>query len=432
MVRHSTDSHLLAADDEQDEHTQSNEQEQFHQQNQQNDTNNTHSQPAPKLQQNGSTTENGSRAQTDPTATSSNGAALDPHSRPSIEIQEPTPGAFHGDHPQVTVKKPKVERETAIDILYENERGGFLCGRALFSGQALGFLDVPPWTNAYHKATPSNINTAQVPDPSWEWVWPEWRVNKQKDVDDSGWEYSFAFSRKFSWHKGKWWNSFVRRRAWIRKRIKKNSEDDASTDPHMLSSGYFTVRPASYKSNQSRDSIMSARLSHQPSMSQISDDEIEEEPLKIDNIEDLLKILRHARIDREKLDAVENYLDNASDLDKLQDAMHDIMSLFVFQDSRRKLLGDLMKVHDETTAQVKETNTTELRERSQALKDAIGHADEEVRRLAYWSDIKQMAESGEAKDAVMGNKGWDKSWEGVDQSGGAHPQRDKPEGTNGT
>jgi len=68
-----------------------------------------------------------------------------PALRPSIEIQAPTPEAFH-DAPQVKPKKPEVQRETAIDILYENERGGWLCGRPMFSAAALGGLDPTPWS----------------------------------------------------------------------------------------------------------------------------------------------------------------------------------------------------------------------------------------------------------------------------------------------
>ena len=203
--------------------------------------------------------------------------------------------------------------------------------------------------------------------------------------------------------------------------------EDASTDPHMLNADYFAIRPASYKSHQSRASVASSRLSRS-SMSQIS--AADEKPPDIEHIEDLMETLRLARIDREKLDAVDSYLEHGTDLAKLQDEMHDIMSLFVFQASRRILLSRLMQVHDETTTQLKKTNTTELRERNQALKDAVHHADEEVRKLAYWSDVKQMAESGEAKDAVKGDKGWDESWEGVDQSGASHPVPDnaKPNG----
>jgi hypothetical protein len=68
-------------------------------------------------------------------------------------VIEPTPDAFHGDHPQVKPRKPRVKRETAIDILYENERGGFLCGIPLFSSQALGGLDPPAWSKLFNPQT---------------------------------------------------------------------------------------------------------------------------------------------------------------------------------------------------------------------------------------------------------------------------------------
>lgn len=191
----------------------------------------------------------------------------------------------------------------------------------------------------------------------------------------------------------------------------------------MLNADYFTIRPASHKSPKSRESVTSSRLSRS-STSQMSAADVDEKPADIDNVDDLMRALRQARIDREKLDAVNNYMEHATDLQKLQHEMHEIMSLFVFQQSRRILLGRLMEIHDETTTQMKRTNTSELRERNQALKDAVHHADEEVRKLAYWSDVKQMAESGEAKEAVKGDKGWDESWEGVDQSGGAHPMQE--------
>lgn len=60
-------------------------------------------------------------------------------------------------------RKPE-PRETEIDILYENERGGFLCGSALFSAQALGGLDATPWststsTTPQHKQQPFLLTT---------------------------------------------------------------------------------------------------------------------------------------------------------------------------------------------------------------------------------------------------------------------------------
>ncbi|KAM5352544.1 hypothetical protein ACJ41O_005266 [Fusarium nematophilum] len=421
MTRCSTSSRLLALDDEDEEADRQ----------QQNGQNGQHQGQHKKKQDDGhlttqddSQTEDGNEVHPSSLRLPDGEDLPHPRMRPSIEVQEPTPEAFHGDHPQVMPKKPHIERETAIDILYENERGGFLCGIALFSGQALGGLDPPAWTNAYHKASPTNIHTAQVPDPTWEWAWPEWRINHQEGVDEDGWEYSFHFSKKFSWHRGKWWNSFVRRRAWTRQRIRKRPED-VSTDPHMLNADYFTVRPASYISHRSRESVASIRLASRTSMSQMSAVDTDERPPDIEHIEDLMESLRLARIDREKLDAVNNYLEHGTDLANLQDEMHEIMSLFVFQASRRILLSRLMQIHDEAATQVKKTDTSELRERDQALKDAVHHADEEVRKLAYWSDVKQMAKCGEVKNAVKGEEGWDESWEGVDQSGGAHPPRDE-------
>ncbi|ENH67715.1 Meiotically up-regulated protein 65 protein [Fusarium oxysporum f. sp. cubense race 1] len=331
-----------------------------------------------------------------------------PQTRPSIEVQ--------ANPRRLSWRSSTCEAKEASCRTRDSDR-------SLFSSQALGGLDPPAWTNGYHKASPSNIHNAQVPDPTWEWAWPEWRINHQKGVDEHGWEYSFHFSKKFSWHSGKWWNSFVRRRAWIRKRVRKRPEE-VSADPHMLNTDYFTIRPAPHKSPKSRASVISSRLSRS-SMSQMSAADADEKPADIDNVDDLMRALRHARIDREKLDAVNNYMEHATDLQNLQHEMHEIMSLFVFQQSRRILLSRLMEIHDETTTQMKKTNTSELRERNQALKDAVHHADEEVRKLAYWSDVKQMAESGEAKEAVKEDKGWDESWEGVDQSGGAHPMREK-------
>ena len=57
-----------------------------------------------------------------------------------------TPDVFADPVHRIVPKRPREIRETAIDILYENERGGFLCGVALFSAKALGGLDPPAWS----------------------------------------------------------------------------------------------------------------------------------------------------------------------------------------------------------------------------------------------------------------------------------------------
>ncbi|CAK7220550.1 hypothetical protein SEUCBS140593_004271 [Sporothrix eucalyptigena] len=392
----------------------------------------------------------------------------------------------------------RLEQEAAIDILYENERGGFLCGIALFSRQALGNLDPSPWTNYAHGTSPTDIHTAQVPDPSWEWAWPEWRVNHDEDgfEDEDGWEYSFMFSKYFSWHGPTWYSSFVRRRAWIRKRVKRKTtaamsaaasaiglgEIDSVTDPHLLNPEYFTVIPAAAmrRSSSRTSSRHASRLSlAAPSVAPSSwsggggvvngDEEADDGnddgtclkmPEEIGDADLLMRFLRAARIDREKIEAVDNFIDHASeDLVRLQDFMHEIMALFVFQASRRTLLTHLTKAHtaavEARQKAISDAETTEadkgkaaeaegaatalcggedeakmlqaLGRRVGYLTAAVKHADEEVRRLEYWSDIKAMAQRGATNGAVGGSKDWDAhQWQGVDRSGPAPPPPKSP------
>jgi hypothetical protein len=291
----------------------------------------------------------------------------------------------------------------------------------LFSSKALGNLDPPAWTNSAHRFSPTNIDTAQVPDPSWQWAWPEWRINLDEGVDEEGWAYSFAFYKKFSWHKARWWNSFVRRRAWIRKRVKKNGGYLAQ-DSHMLNPEYFTIRPSSERTRDRSLSVASSLRGSRLSIA-TANTGAEERPA-IEHADDLLHAIRVSRIDREKIEAVDNYLANAQDeLKGLQDIMHDIMSIFVFQASRRVLLSKLAEVYDKAVAEQKKQKEAdpELDRRVKHLAAAVEHADEEVRRLEYWSDVKGVAEEGDSKGAVDQKQGWDPSWRGVDKSGPPPP-----------
>ncbi|KAK3953969.1 hypothetical protein QBC32DRAFT_103978 [Pseudoneurospora amorphoporcata] len=433
-----------------------------------------------------------------------------PPDGPSVYVQQPTPDPNEVERklsfpslkskPSKASKASRASRETngstrrkslttpesAIDILYENQRGGFLCGIPLFSSKALGNLDPPAWTNFAHKPSPTDITNAQVPDPSWEWAWAEWRINHEKDyADEEGWEYSFAFWKKFSWHRPKWWNSFVRRRAWIRKRVKKAAGYDAlheGQDPSMLNPEYFIVRSSaeinrersrsrSRERSKSRSpsrasTLMDSRRSR-ASMRSISEALDEEDKMveDIENVEHLLAVLREGRIDREKIEAVDNYLEHADDnLEGLAGVMHNIMSMFIFQASRRALLARLTEVYDKAVEE-RERKEKELEERQEKekknkgkgneenatpptdgatsspgslplspeeledkqsrreenLHQAVKRADEEVRRLEFWSDVKGMVLEGETKDGVDTHKGWDPSWQGVDNSGPAQP-----------
>lgn len=311
--------------------------------------------------------------------------------------------------------KAKPEHESVIDVLYENQRGGFLCGIPLFASKALGNLDPSPWTNVAQKTSATNITNAQVPDPAWEWAWKDWSINHDDGTDDDGWEYSFAFAKQFSWHGPSWWNSFVRRRAWIRKRVKKSSGYQVQ-EAHRLNSDYFTIHPAI--TGSSRDSSLDTkRISVTQLASRGMEDEIVAED--ITDIGTLMKALRLARIDREKMEAVENFIQNGGeDLYYLRERMHEIMGTFIFQASRRLLLTHILNLYNEAAEQEESGEGDEAKkQRLGNLEAALKHADEEVKKLEFWSDVKDMAEKGHTKGAVDKSQGWDSRWAGLDDSG---------------
>ncbi|KAG8427803.1 hypothetical protein J3459_006338 [Metarhizium acridum] len=174
----------------------------------------------------------------------------------------------------------------------------------------------------------------------------------------------------FSWHEPRWWNSFVRRRVWIRKRARRRPADVDSSG-HLLNSDYFTIRPASSRSSNRRSvaSVASSRLPSKSSIARTSIKEMEEAQ-EIENIERYCRFCGH----RESI---------------LQDEMHEIMSIFVFQASRRQLLTHLMRKYDDTARKLEDNDNKDdknLLERKKALEAAVKHAEEEVSKLAYWSD----------------------------------------------
>jgi len=68
------------------------------------------------------------------------------------------------------------------------------------------------------------------------------------------------------------------------------------------------------------------------------------------------------------------------------------------------------------------------KERLDNLIRAAKAADAEVRKLEYWSDIRDMVNKGESFGATEEAHGWEHGWEGVDRSGAArplHPALDK-------
>ena len=341
-------------------------------------------------------------------------------SRVDDDVAEERGRAKNGSKP--TERREHRDQESAIDILYENQRGWFMCGISLFSGRALGNLDPSPWTNVAQKTSATNITNAQVPDPSWEWAWKDWSVNHQEEVDEEGWEYSFAFSHKFSWHGPSWWNSFVRRRAWVRKRVKKHTGYHVQ-EAHMLNSDYFTIHPAQDRS-RSRASTMDGSLKNRYSAGQLTKHEMDEVIIAEDihDIASLMHALKFARIDREKMEAVESFIKyGGEELYYLRERMHDVMGLFIFQASRRLLLSHLVNLLDEAVDRQKNADSEKEpdpvnRRRLDDLEATVQHADEEVKKLEFWSDVKAMAEKGQTKGAVDASQGWDKTWIGLDHS----------------
>lgn len=131
--------------------------------------------------------------------------------------------------------------------------------------------------------------------------------------------------------------------------------------------------------------------------------------------------------------------------------MPQIMSLFVFQSSRRQLLAAITaainsKEEEEAEGEGQQKEAGEeqrepasgggpvpRRTRSSNLRAAAAAADAQVRRLEFWSDVKGVVRDGEAPLATGGRDGkaegegvekgkWPAAeWEGVDQSGPGHP-----------
>lgn len=157
------------------------------------------------------------------------------------------------------------------------------------------------------------------------------------DVDEEGWSYSFSFSPAFAWHGNHvWFHSFVRRRRWLRKRVKlpehlqrrrgvADPGDDAQTERsgHKLNTDYFTIhskgswyadpnrRKDGKKKRRRRTKTgdEEAKLASDESGGVQSDsDDYDDENGEIENISMLLKAIKRARLDREKVEAIMSFV----------------------------------------------------------------------------------------------------------------------------
>lgn len=196
-------------------------------------------------------------------------------------------------------------------------------------------------------------------------------------------------------------------------------------EAHMLNEEYFTIHPAMVRS-RSRASTRDGSVKNRSGITQSARREMEEDIVieDITDIASLMKALKFCRIDREKMEAVESFIEHGGDeLYYLRERMHDIMRMFIFQASRRLLLTHLLRTFNEALDEQKKDTDSEKdpdsvkTRRLDNLEAAVKHADEEVRKLEFWSDVKDMAEKGETKGAVDEFQGWDKGWSSLDDSG---------------
>lgn len=326
------------------------------------------------------------------------------------------------------VIKQSKEEDAVVDVLYENQRGSFFFGIPLFSSKSLLNFDPAAWVDGRFKPTPVNITNAAVPDPSWDWAWPSWYVDMSHDVDEEGWQYSFSFRHGFAWHgTHPWLHSFVRRRRWLRKRVRKHSalkgppDSKHMSEAHMLTADYFTIHPPKKQSNDDNSGLArSGSLTYHDRQREAEGQDDEE----ISDAPRLIRGLKRASIDREKIVLVRRFLDEGGEeLYYLAEQMSTIMSLLVFQSSRRQLLSLLLRRFEAASAHREAHKDREQPESSPEsrkidnLLNALHAADEECRRLEYWSDIREIAKRGDSVGAVDENHGWGHGWEGLDDSG---------------
>jgi hypothetical protein len=201
-----------------------------------------------------------------------------------------------------------------IDVLYENQRGWFVFGLPLFSSRALWNLkiDQAPWVDAKLKPSPVNITNAQVPDPSWVWEWKSWYVDMSHDVDEEGWQYSLWF-RGAAWHGSHpWFHSFVRRRRWLRKRIKQKLPPKTKENRERMFGETFSIGTTLARTFTTGTGFDSSQDSQQQSF----DDEVKDVPT-------LMRKLKIAAIDREKILFINKFIEEGGEeLHYLADQVH--------------------------------------------------------------------------------------------------------------
>jgi hypothetical protein len=243
-------------------------------------------------------------------------------------------------------KKKHVNDENShIDILYENQRGFFFFGIPRFSSNSLLNFDPSSWIDSSFKPSAVNITNAQVPDPSWEWAWRAWYVDMSRDVDEEGWEYSFWFGNSCAWHgTHPWFHSFVRRRRWLRKRVRRHTHHrkDALDSGHFMNSDYFTIHSEPRPRSSDESSIGTSQIQSPNKIDGTrSPEEVYDHDGEIRDIPTLMLSLKRATIDREKIVLIGKFLEQGGD--ELHYLSENVSFMFAFSLISIKLL--LSSIH---------------------------------------------------------------------------------------
>ncbi|KAJ5683395.1 Meiotically protein [Penicillium macrosclerotiorum] len=225
---------------------------------------------------------------------------------------ETSQSASAGQNPVLTGDSKAISE---LDILYENQRGWFFFGVPLYSHSSLLNFDPSAWMTQDRRDSPVNITNAQVPDPSWEWAWRTWYVDMSGDVDEQGWQYSFSF-KSSQWHgTHPWFHSFVRRRRWVRLRSKVQDKRHRGRSDferaHMLTEDYFTIHSRARSRDQSATGLSRVESGFLSRVSTKVDEQVHLE--EIGDIPALMRELRLASIDRERIDALKRFVQDGGE-----------------------------------------------------------------------------------------------------------------------
>jgi hypothetical protein len=135
------------------------------------------------------------------------------------------------------------------------------------------------------------------------------------DVDEEGWQYSFSFASKFGWHgTHPWFHSYVRRRRWVRLRIKNKHargrvgmEQTGLELAHRLNEDYFTIHSQNLLSKES--TIAAPTGPSEASAGHIGAISTEEALLEdVEDIPTLMHVLKVAIVDRERIESLKKFI----------------------------------------------------------------------------------------------------------------------------